>query len=114
MVINDLIEITDKKYNVPVDGTDDDNEVMLYKKKNTLLFMALQDAVETSEGLTIIKKHTDEMDGVAVWVWRDLCSHYDDNVAAITRTKYFSLFCSSKIPLNHKGLAAAIDSLTDG
>jgi len=88
---------------------DDPDEVKLYKKKNTLLFMALQEAIETNEGLTIIKRHSKKMDGVAVW--NDLSNHYDSDIAAITRTKYlFGLICSSKIPANHKGLAAAIDS----
>ncbi len=109
MVINDLIDITEPNYPVPVSGTDDPDEVTLYMKKNTVLYMALQEAVETSEGLTIVKKHSKQRDGVAIW--RELCAHYDDNIAAITRTKYLlGLICSNKIPLNHKGLAAAIDN----
>ena len=109
MVISDLIEITDENYQVPVAGQDDPDEVTLFLKKNTTLFIALQAAVETSEGLTIVKKHTAKMDGLAIW--KELCAHYDDNIAAITRTKHLlSLICSNKIPLNHKGLAAAIDN----
>ena len=108
MTLNDLSEITEDGYNVPAAGRDDPDEVTLYKKKNTLLFMALQESVQTSEGLTIIKKHTAKMDGVAVW--KELCKHYDDDIAAETRTKYLlGLICANKIPINHRGLAAEIE-----
>ena len=55
LTINDMDDLIDDGIAVPEEGVDDADAVKLYKKKNTLLFMALQEAVETNEGLTIFR-----------------------------------------------------------
>ena len=43
LTINDMEDLIDAGVGVPEDGVDDPDLVKLYKKKNTLLFMALQE-----------------------------------------------------------------------
>jgi len=108
LIINDMGDMLKDTFVIPIDGQDDPDVVKLYEKQNTHLFIALQDAVKTKEGLTIVKRFTAAMDGVSAWT--ELVRHYDHDTSAIEKTKYvFGLICTSRIPLNHKGLAPAID-----
>mmetsp|Transcript_12867 Transcript_12867/g.21161 ORF Transcript_12867/g.21161 Transcript_12867/m.21161 type:complete len:735 (-) Transcript_12867:3937-6141(-) len=101
-------DIVDSAYQPPDPNVDDPDEVALYVKKNTLLFISLLDSIATNEGSVIIKKHSRTSDGTAAWL--ELTNFYDKDMSAVTRTKYiFDLICGSTIPRNHKGLAAAID-----
>lgn len=108
LVLTDSDDMVRQGSKPPDPSTSSPEEVTLYKKKNTHLYIALMDSIQTTEGMTIVKGFQDTMDGVGAW--KALQTHYSDDMAAITRTKYlFGLICKSQIPLNHRGLARAIE-----
>ena len=110
LVLTDMKDIVDDNYTPPSVTNGDDKEVVsLYEKKRTALFLSLFENIETTEGKIIVRKHSATSDGVAAW--KELVAHYENDMSAVTRTQQLlELIIASRIPKNHKGLAASIDT----
>ena len=105
--LSDMDEIVKPGYVIPSQANGDSAEAMtLYKKQNLKLFTLLKAHVKTNEGITFVKTHHSTFDGVSIW--KDLENHYDDDMAAIQRAKFFHELITTSLMDSRTGLVNPI------
>ena len=109
--LNDLYPLVSSGYVAPLDLTTP--EGILHEKKNTWLWILLNNHVTSSDGKAIVKTHSDNCDGISAW--NDLVALHCTDVSASHRAAHFKSCAATMVADEYpkKGYLTTIDNFLE-
>ena len=109
--LNDLYPLVSSGYVAPLDLTTP--EGILHEKKNTWLWILLNNHVTSSDGKAIVKTHSNSCDGISAW--NDLVALHCTDVSASHRAAHFKSCAATMVADEYprKGYLTTIDDFLE-